>query len=240
MKDRKDLFLRLLFPEEEEFKNTVIHRNMVVYGAQGMGKTEFLKYLAYEATERYGKDKVEAVQGHIDDLVTAVGYLPHPVKLLFADDLTGKKCKRMSEFFTIGHKFYMNSGFILTALVIHDFFAIPKPYRNFFNYLVVLNTPTNDYDYNWLKRRVGEKYLKILEKLTMAKMLGKMKEWKLFWTVGNYKGFMKTPMVDYRIKSAKTYRHIEKLFNIGYESEDEDEEEEDEGMEWLLYEEDME
>jgi len=100
LKDERELFFDLLYPR---LSDTVVHRTVVVHGARGMGRTEFLKYLAYEAWRRY-EGKVWAVQGHIDDLMTLGLRTKHPVKILVADDPTSRDYRRMPDALTTGYK----------------------------------------------------------------------------------------------------------------------------------------
>jgi len=253
VKDERELFFNLLYPKI----SGDICRNVIVYGAQGMGRTEFLKYMVKEAYDRYGREKVYARVGHVDALVDTMRWIlvSKPVRLLLVDDFPAKKCKHIGEFFTARYGQDGEGGLTVRALVTHDLFAIPSAYRNYFDFMVVLSTPVNDYDYNWLERRVGKKNMVILERLTSFKFMGQKKEWKMFWTLGGHKGFFTTPIVkdidlpllrptETPSASDNVSRILEMLKEKKYEfpwtltkPRRRREEEEDEGMEWYLDEE---
>jgi hypothetical protein len=199
-------FLRVLFPPIERFRDCIGYANLLIYGHQGFGKTETWKWLVQKATEIYGAENVNACMSKDIKLLLESGISPgRPVQLLIAEDLTLQRVdnQALQNFYTIRHVAEsegLRSGYILTVLVIHDLYALPKHLRTFFQFLIATNPPTNRFDFNVLKGYLRADVIKVLERLSRHKHLNdSYKAWKAFWYLGK-SGFLRTELVRIKVK----------------------------------------
>src|SRR5438477_584073 len=74
--------------------NDVLHRNILVYGAQGQGKSEFIRALAEKLAEKYPNESVSILSRYFPKLINAVGVVPNkPIQMYVWEDATLKKQK---------------------------------------------------------------------------------------------------------------------------------------------------
>src|SRR5437899_7392882 len=87
--------------------NDILHRNIVVYGAQASGKTEFNRALAEKYVEKYGEDEVAALLSRLfPRLIKSVGAVrDRPVQLFVWEDASLKKQRdeELAAFFNVRH-----------------------------------------------------------------------------------------------------------------------------------------
>jgi len=182
MKNLTSYFLDKLFPPLERIMytprtnyltNNIIHKNVVVYGKPGSGKTETIRAIAERAVAKYGPDNVNAsmvYNGELE-LLLEYGLDDRLIQLLFADNVTLVKPRKVDiqNFFKIRHYFRMltgkNNGLIITFLAAHRFYGIDISLRTNFDLLIARNSPTNPWDYNIMKRFLGEEGISLMEVL---------------------------------------------------------------------------
>jgi hypothetical protein len=208
-------FLRVLFPPIERFRDCIGYANLLIYGHQGFGKTETWKWLVQKATEIYGPKNVNACMSKDIKLLLEGGINPRrPVQLLIAEDLTLQRVdnQALQNFYTIRHVAEsegLRSGYILTVLVIHDLYALPKHLRTFFQFLIATNPPTNRFDFNVLKGYLRAEVIRTLERLSRHKHLNdSYKAWKAFWYLGK-SGFLRTELVKIKVRETDGWLPME-------------------------------
>jgi len=208
---------KVLFPSMSRIKrcDSPLYSNVIIYSSQGMGKTETIKAFVHKARQKYGEENVNAVisDGNIPYLLLEID--DKPIQLLCCDDLTLQRVDRqaLEDFYKVRHLAQargIEKGYIITVLALHDFFAIPKHLRSYFDFLVVLNPPTNRFDRTFLESYITKPIMKKLEELQRLKRVqDKYKAYKAFWFLGKC-GFIKTKYVpDTQIKEAKGWYYIE-------------------------------
>jgi len=182
LRNNTDYFLSKLFPDmslikytpETEYEtNNVIYKNVILYGKQFSGKTETVRAIVEKAIEKYGMENVNAcvVQSGELELLIELGLNKKPIQLLFCDNLTLVKPPKqvIQNFFKIRHYYRMltgnNNGLIITFLAAHRFHGIHIALRTDFDFLIARNSPTNPWDYNIMKRFIGEEGISIMEVL---------------------------------------------------------------------------
>jgi len=157
-------------PEVKGYKpNCIIHRNMLLYGAQGSGKSETIRRLVEEAILRYGEENVNAMTAEAGHLGLVYHYLDNkPIQIVFVDDMTLVKQKKedLATFFRIRHEWSKRTGrkngYVLTIMGIHRFFAIPVELRTNFEFFLARSCPDNVYDKHFMKQYFKEDLLKQL------------------------------------------------------------------------------
>ena len=179
LKNRTHEFLRRLFVPKERVlrvfndgKNHWIQKQIIVYGKPGVGKTEFFKWLVWEAVKKYGEENVKAygVEGNLKRLL-GKKYEARPVILLCDDDATQEKLdeRTIKKYVRIRHKCMkdtgLDSGLVITVVGLHRYHSSNPIVRCNFNFLVARNPPSGEYDFNFLVRYMGEESLKYLEKV---------------------------------------------------------------------------
>jgi len=194
LKVENTFFLENLYPPFEilESLNTILYRNVIVYGAQGKGKTSFTNWLALKAKERYSEERVHVARQHSGlRILLRLGIAPRkPIQILIADDLSLVRISDydLRNFYRLRHLLRdkgIKIGLGMTVLVIHDFFVIPRHLRSYFDALVFCSPPTNRYDRSFAKSYMGEEALDFLTYLhakgthTLAHLSK-----KVFWYLG--------------------------------------------------------
>lgn len=160
-------------PDTTYLTNNIIHRNVVIYGKPGSGKTEVVRACTEKAIEQYGAKNVNASLVHNGELnvLMEYGLDNKPVQLLFADNVTLVKPKKVDiqNFFKIRHYYRMLTGkcnaLIVTFLAAHRFHGINISLRTDFDLLLARNSPTNPWDHNIMKRFLGEDGISLMEVL---------------------------------------------------------------------------
>jgi len=182
MKNLTDYFLGKLFPDLEQIlytpetsypTNNIIHRNVVIYGKPGSGKTEAVRACVEKAVEKYGREKVNsslARNGELGLLLES-GMDDKPVQILFADNVTLVKPKKVDiqNFFKIRHYYRMltgsNNALLVTFLAAHRFHGMDISLRTDFDLLLARSSPTNPWDNNIIKRFIGDEGISLMEVL---------------------------------------------------------------------------
>jgi len=162
VKNKNKEFLDSLFPSKEYIKERgIVSKRVIVYGSQRSGKSVMVNNWAKHAREKYGYSNVHALttEANISPLMN-FGIQDKYVNILFADDLTMVKVKRedLTQFYRLAHKLEdlgRTEGLVITIIAIHDFYAIPKHLRTYYDYLVVRNLPVNEFDEGVIRRKIG-------------------------------------------------------------------------------------
>ena len=145
-------------------QNSIYHLNIVIYGKARRGKTELANSIVANICQVYGEDEVH-VDYQVTDLKAAldVGWLPGKlVQVLVVDDLTLAKHsdETYQRYFRIGHlmeeKTSQRNGLIVTILVVHRFFSLPKELRADIDLLLVKSVSSNPSDANLLRGFLGD------------------------------------------------------------------------------------
>lgn len=213
--DNKE-FYKVLFPSMKRImeSDAPIYSNMMMYGAPGQGKTMGIESLIETAKEMYGPENVHATITDGDvGLALAIGFDKRPIQILAIDDLTLKKVvnSELENFYKCRHLAMakgMVKGYILTILVVHDFFAIPKHLRTYFDFMIACNPPTNKFDMNFLKGYLGGEIVRELFRLQRRKRVeDNLKAFKGYWFLGQ-SGFIQTVKPKARMRVASGWEDV--------------------------------
>jgi len=233
------LFLERLYPSFEllEKLDTVLYRNVIIYGAQGKGKSSLTNWLILKAKERYGERKVRASRQYQGlGLLLEKGIGGRPINILVADDLSLAKIKEeeLSNFYRLRHLIFnkgIKIGLGVTILVIHDFFVIPRHLRSYFDALILCSPPSNRFDRSFVKSYVGQELLDVLTKLHSNYDSLEHLAIKAFWYLGTI-GLLKTEDIKkeqanvLKLEKRRTLNEeLEEIIKRGYRLPDE----------WLYY-----
>jgi len=154
-------------------RNSIYHLNIVIYGKARRGKTEFANSLAANITRMYGLSRVH-VAYEVTDLenVLEQGWGPgRLVQVLVVDDLTLAEHapETYQRYFRIGHimaeKTGQRNGLVVTILIVHRFFSLPKELRADIDLLVVKSVSSNPSDAGLLRSFLGEELVAELASL---------------------------------------------------------------------------
>jgi len=156
--------LKLNQPRTRDYiTNDIIHRNILVFGAQASGKTEFVRCLAEKYVEKYGAGKATTILSRFfPRLIKMIGMIKSPVQLYVWEDSTLKKIKleEIAAFFNVRNLYWsktgINEGIIITINNVHDLFALKKQMRSSVDALFFRGLPTNKYDMKAAKDWLGE------------------------------------------------------------------------------------
>lgn len=213
--DNKE-FYKVLFPSMKRImkSDAPIYSNMMIYGAPGQGKTMGIESLIETAKQMYGPENVHATITDGDvGLALAIGFDRRPIQIIAIDDLTLKKVmnSELESFYKCRHLAMakgMTKGYILTILVVHDFFAIPKHLRTYFDFMIACNPPTNKFDMNFLKGYLGGEIVRELFRLQRRKRIeDSLKAFKGYWFLGQ-SGFIQTEKPKARMKVASGWEDV--------------------------------
>ncbi len=145
-------------------QNSIYHLNIVIYGKARRGKTELANSIVANINQVYGQNQVH-VGYEITDLEAALdhGWLPgRLVQVLVVDDLTlaEHSVEAYQRYFRIGHimeeKTGQRNGLIVTILIVHRFFSLPKELRADIDLLTVKSVSSNPSDANLLRSFLGD------------------------------------------------------------------------------------
>lgn len=227
LSNSNDIFYSRIFPDVNYIQQIgVVHKNIIIFGPQGSSKTETVNTIISHAYQKYGPINVNAVRTRKNlKLLLEHGIDNKFVQILFADDLTLSKIdtKELEDFYNVRHILEeqgRKNGLVVTINSVHDFFAIPKNLRSFFDALVICAPPTNRYDKNFIEGYIGEHNISLLKQIYNSRIddftfLG----YKVFWIIGRT-GVLYTPklnnqyLTDLKItvisKSVRSLKDIEK------------------------------
>jgi len=145
-------------------QNSVYHLNIVIYGKARRGKTELANSIVAHISQLYCRSRVH-VAYEITDLAAALGRGWEPgrlIQVLVVDDLTlaEHSMETYQKYFRIGHimeeKTGQRNGLVVTILIVHRFFSLPKELRADIDLLAVKSVSTNPSDANLLRAFLGD------------------------------------------------------------------------------------
>jgi len=156
--------LKLNQPRTRAYEtNDIMHRNIIVYGSQASGKTEFIRGFAEKLIEKYGKDKaVTILSRFFPKLIRSIGLIKTPVQMYVWEDSTLKKQRdeEFAAFFNIRNLYWartgVKEGYLITVNNMHDLFGIKKKLRSSVDGIFFRSLPTNKYDISVAKDYLGE------------------------------------------------------------------------------------
>jgi len=143
--------------------NDIVHRNIIVYGAQASGKTEFIRAYSEKLAEKYGaKQTLNIKSRFFPRLIKSVGVWPRAVNHFNWEDSTLKKQKdeELAAFYNVRNLYWsktgINKGIIITSSNVHDLFGIKKQLRSSVDATFFRSLPTDRYDVGVAKDMLGE------------------------------------------------------------------------------------
>ncbi|MGA2971873.1 MAG: hypothetical protein ABSE39_04515 [Candidatus Bathyarchaeia archaeon] len=181
-------FFDTIFPEEFRRShglgdNAIEQRHIIIYGRQGVGKTNCVNWLVQQAVIRYGKERVnvQSESGeNFGSLLVSRNWTNQPVQILVVEDLTNVTFKRhggeIRDFFLIRHIMAQRTGLMegicLVIFTCHRYHDTPISFRSDYDGLIVLSAPTNDFDLKFIERKVTQNGIEILDKAESDGRLG--------------------------------------------------------------------
>ena len=164
--------LKLNQPKARPYEtNDIMHRNIVIFGAQASGKSEFIRCLAEKFAEKYGSNKtITILSRFFPRLISSIGLIKVPVQMYVWGDSTLKKQKddELAAFFNIRNLYWaktgIREGYLITVNNMHDLFGIKKKMRSSVDAIFFRSLPTNKYDIRVAQDYLGEdKYNEFLD-----------------------------------------------------------------------------
>jgi len=203
LKSNNEKFYSRIFPDVSYINQVgVIHKNIILFGPQGSSKTQTGNTIISQAFKKYGSENVNSSRTRKDlKLLLDYGIDSRYVQILFADDLTLSRVntKELEDFYNVRHILEeqgRETGLVITLISVHDFFAIPKNLRSFFDALVICAPPTNMYDRNFIKGYIGKNNLFLLDQIFSTRTDDFMYlSYKIFWMIGAT-GILDTPKLN--------------------------------------------
>lgn len=211
-------FLEMLFPPlqailrsvERPEENAIIQKHLLLYAKQGQGKTETANWLVAEAIRRYGKPNVSSfsVKGENFRHLLSYGFSDVPINILVAEDITDVQMRKeeVRDFFRIRHvmreRTGRQNGYVLVIFTGHRFHDIPVALRTDVDFILFRESPSNDYDYHFVRSFIGDYGLRLLSQLEPLRDLEP-----------RYKGF--AFLTAKRRRIGLIYAPKEKTFHIG-------------------------
>jgi hypothetical protein len=153
--------------------NAIEQRHLAIYGRQGIGKTNGARWIVEKAVERFGRSQVHvsvAKGEQFRSLLTPRFWNSKPIQIKVLEDLTFAELKDddLRDFFRIREVMESNTGrhdgLCLVVLTFHRFFNTPISLRSDCDSLLVLSAPVEEYDSNYLERRIGVEDVNFLAK----------------------------------------------------------------------------
>jgi hypothetical protein len=144
--------------------NAIEQRHLAIYGRQGIGKTNGARWIIEKAVERFGRSQVHvsvAKGEQFRSLLNPRFWNSKPIQIKVLEDLTFAELKDedFRDFFRIREVMESNTGrhdgLCLVVLTFHRFFNTPISLRSDCDSLLVLSAPVEEYDSNYLERRIG-------------------------------------------------------------------------------------
>lgn len=173
-----------LFPPEERIfferkverpykQNSIMFANILIYGGQGDGKSELMRFLTEKAVEKYGEDRLSAVNviGNVENSFK-YGIEDKPIAIIYLDDMTKKKVEddTINQFNRIRHIMMkhadIDQGLIITCLATHSYFQLQKDFRTNHDAILFRRRPENDSDRRWMEKQIGENATKLVGQWT--------------------------------------------------------------------------
>jgi len=167
-----EYFIRYLFPSVEAIKmvpetkyrtNAIKHKRVILFSAQGSGKTELVRSIAEEAVRIYGRRNVNPVMIKGDLMsILSTGLNRKLVQLVFVDDFTIDETPTLAlkAYFNIRHLWSKminrNYGLIVTIFAQHRFHSSSKEIRSTADVVIIRDDSLNPFDHSLIKRFIGE------------------------------------------------------------------------------------
>lgn len=152
--------------------NAIKQRTISIFGRQESGKSNTTRYVVEEALLQYGRNavNVQVAKGeHFRELLEPDCWTKQPVQIIVLEDITFCKIDDdvLRDFFRIREIMQRNSerrdGLCIVLFTGHTFFQTPKSFRTNCDGLIALSAPWEEYDRNYLSRRIGRDNLEFLE-----------------------------------------------------------------------------
>jgi len=201
--------LEYIFPPVETFKkperdweNAIQQFLMLLYGKPGSGKTETIRWLVEQAIKKYGEENVNVAWSKGDmQVLLEEGIKDKLINILYVEDATDaltNKSSVFSDYFQIRHKVKEKTGrshgYVMVIIALHDYFGIPKKFRNSWDLILFKSAPTNKYDRDFFKGMIGENLVNYLaQNQILSRRQPSRKAYGIFYTsfhVGKWKNPM--------------------------------------------------
>ena len=150
--------------------NDIKYKNLIVFGYQGSGKTEFCRILAEKMAEKYTSQKaVTILSRFFPQLIRSVGLVKVPVQTYVWEDSSLKRQspEELAAFFNVRHIYAartgLYNGIITTISNVHDLYAVNKKLRSTRDGIFFRSLPTNEFDKRAAKNFLGEDKFKEFE-----------------------------------------------------------------------------
>jgi len=169
--------------------NAVEQVAVAFFADQGSGKTNTCNWLAEQARQRYGANKVQIHYSRGADFKNSINqpWRKVPIHIFINDDLTAVPDKELEatvpQFFQIRHimheKTGLNEGLVVNIFVGHIFHQINKSFRATDFYLF-RSVPSNEYDYRVVQSYIGEDGVKALQESENQRLIDKTRRGDTF------------------------------------------------------------
>jgi len=192
MKDITEEVLGFMYPDVEilmekpntdYITNNIKRCQVLIFGAEGTGKTRLVDYLTEIALKKYGNDNVSAYVSDDIDILMEKGIEDRLINILFIDDITRKEIRKESimNYFRLRHKvfnrFKRSQGLVLSILGIHRFHGTIPDIRTNLDVLILRSAPLNPYDRSVIRRFVTDEGIKLLNEWDIQRRKGLNKYW---------------------------------------------------------------
>jgi len=163
----------ILRPVSRLDENAIIQKHVLLYAKQGQGKTETANWLVGEAIRRYGDHNVSSfsAKGENFRYLLQDGFSDVPVNILVAEDITDVQMSRdeIRDFFRVRHLMReqtgRQNGYVLVFLTTHRFHDVPIALRTDVDFILFKESPSNDYDYHFVRGFIGDSGIRLLSQL---------------------------------------------------------------------------
>lgn len=179
---------QILNVKSEGESNLWIQIQTILYGGQGSGKTELVKWLLEQAVKKYGLENIEAYYAQADLKSLVELDFKKPVIVLFDDDATLEKLTNQTvKLFTrIRHlakeKTGLTSGLVLTFVGLHRLHASDPLLRANFDCLICKSAPTGKWDKDFLANYIGYEGVEFLAQIWKERRKDRSKyRYGVFW-----------------------------------------------------------
>lgn len=159
------LFLDVILPTglpipKDSSDNAIEERHVIVYGRQGVGKSNCARWLVQQAKSRYGEQEVNerfASGENFRSLIDNPDWGRQYIQILIVEDLTMVKLRveDISDFFRIRHVMKKRTGssygLCLVIFTCHRYHSIPNEFRSAYDGFIALSAPIDPYDKRFIE-----------------------------------------------------------------------------------------
>jgi hypothetical protein len=146
----------------DEEDNAIKQRTVIVYGRQDSGKTNTACVIAQAVRDLYGPKQVTIRTVPAEEFRSILDskWSSRPVQVIVLEDTTDVEFteKEAKEFFRIRHvmaeRANRRDGLCVVVFTLHRFHDMPISFRSDYDSLIVHSVPMNDYDYNFIERKI--------------------------------------------------------------------------------------